>query len=199
MSMTGKFIVIEGTDRSGKTTLLKNVTSRLKEKYPTYKITDVHYPDRSTETGQILDKYLRKEITLEKHVSHLLFSANRWEKDAQIRELLINNIVISSRYYFSGISYSIAALDMDRNWAKQPDNGLVKPDLLIFLDVPVDSTSKRDQFGTEVYDNQKVQQKIYDELKNQCLEYENCKIVKGLCDIDELTNKVITLIEEVFD
>merc|ERR1712157_547222 len=174
MSMTGKFIVIEGTDRSGKTTLLKSVTDRLKEKYSTYKITDVHYPDRTTETGQILDKYLRKEIQLEKHVSHLLFSANRWEKDAHIRELLLDNIVISSRYYFSGISYSIAAPDMDRNWAKQPDNGLVKPDLLIFLDVPVDSTSKRDQFGTEVYDNQKVQQKIYDELKNQCLEYENC-------------------------
>lgn len=200
MSMiTGKFIVIEGIDRSGKTTLLKNVIDKFNLKYPFRKIKDIHYPDRSTETGTILDKYLRKEIQLEEHVSHLLFSANRWQKDQMVRDLLKDHIVLSSRYYFSGIAYSIAALNIDPNWAKHPDFGLKEPDLLIFLDVTVDLTCKRDQFGTEVYDNQKTQLNIYNQLKNECMQHKNCKILPGLGGFNDLADKVLTLIEEILD
>lgn len=199
MSMTGKFIVIEGTDRSGKTTLLKNVMKKFMSRYPLMKIRDIHYPDRSTEIGRILDKYLRKEVNLEEHVSHLLFSANRWEKNQMVRELLKDNIVLSSRYYFSGIAYSVAALNIEEDWAKHPDNGLIEPDLLIFLDVPIQSTCKRDQFGTEVYDNEKTQLDIYHQLKKMCLQHKNCKILAGIPDINDLTDKVLALIEEIFD
>lgn len=199
MSMEGKFIVIEGIDRSGKTTLLENVMKKLEKKYPFYQFKSIHYPDRETETGKIIDKYLRKEIKLEKHASHLLFSANRWEKDAEVRELVKDNIVISSRYYFSGISYSVAGLGIERNWAIQPDFGLLEPDLIIFLDVLAISTAGREDFGTEVYDNAKIQENIYFQLKKDCTSFRNCKVVDGLCDIDTLAEKVLKIIETLFD
>ena len=35
--------------------------------------------DRSTPIGQMIDSYLKSDVTMEDHVIHLLFSANRWE------------------------------------------------------------------------------------------------------------------------
>ena len=35
--------------------------------------------DRTTAIGGIIDKYLKKQLELDDHAAHLLFSANRWE------------------------------------------------------------------------------------------------------------------------
>ena len=35
--------------------------------------------DRTTPLGEIINKYLRKEMELDDRAAHLLFSANRWE------------------------------------------------------------------------------------------------------------------------
>ncbi len=37
------------------------------------------YPNRTTNIGKLINNYLSKEIELEDHAVHLLFSANRWE------------------------------------------------------------------------------------------------------------------------
>jgi dTMP kinase len=37
------------------------------------------YADRTTPLGEIINKYLRKEMELDDRAAHLLFSANRWE------------------------------------------------------------------------------------------------------------------------
>lgn len=198
MSMEGKFIVIEGIDRSGKSTLLNEVVTRLRRKYPTYKFKDIHFPDRTTETGKILDKYLKKEIDLGKEASHLLFSANRWEKNQEIIESIQSQFVISARYYFSGIAYSRAALGLDNDWVEWHDKGLVEPDLLLFLDVSAKITSERENFGVEVYDNSKTQEKVYKELKNVCTAYKNCKVIDGSEDFDVIVQNVIKYVEELY-
>lgn len=68
----GAFIVFEGVDRSGKTTQAKLLADRLQAHH-------IRFPDRSTGIGSIIDRYLRKEVELEDHAVHLLYSANRWE------------------------------------------------------------------------------------------------------------------------
>lgn len=195
----GKFIVIEGIDRSGKTTLAENLLLKLKKCYPETQPIGINYPDRQTEIGKIINKYLSKEIELNANVSHLLFSANRWEKDKKIRSLVETHVVISTRYYFSGIAYSNAALGLDNEWTEYPDKGLLKPDLLIFVDIEPSLTSKRKDFGTEIYDNVYIQRKIHIELKKQCLKFENCIVVDGTNDIDKLTDEAFNFIQKLLD
>lgn len=102
----GAFIVIEGLDRSGKTTQCKKLIDSLeKHSIPAKLIT---FPDRTSLTGNVIDKYLKnKDCSLNDQAIHLLFTANRWEKVEQMKELLCKGItLIVDRYSYSGIVYS---------------------------------------------------------------------------------------------
>ncbi len=87
----GVFIVIDGLDKSGKTTLANKLINSFKT--PVEKIS---FPNRSTIIGKILNNYLKKDIELEDHVAHLLFSANRWEMASEIEQKLKDGISIIS-------------------------------------------------------------------------------------------------------
>lgn len=197
MTQNNFFIVIEGIDRSGKSTVMKLLIKKIKKEFPELSPIGIEYPDRSTETGKILDKYLKKEIKLEKHASHLLFSANRWEKNEDLKKLTKENIVLSSRYYFSGIAYSVAGLDIDLNWARKPDQGLVEPDLLIFIDTPVCLVVNRKNFGQELYDKVDIQEKIYLQLKKICTEHPNHRIIDGNKDLDAMVEDAFSYVKEL--
>jgi len=128
----GILIVFEGSDRTGKSTQSIIIKNTLKELG--YNVLHLNFPDRSTMTGNIIDKYLKNDIDLNSKACHLLFSANRWEKYDLIKNSLLNGyIVILDRYIYSGLAYSIAKGE-DLNWCKNSDIGLVEPDLIIYLD-----------------------------------------------------------------
>jgi dTMP kinase len=101
--LQGKFIVVEGLDRSGKSTQCERLAKALQEDGLT--VTHLRFPgkccktlnqgiranilraivfahlspDRSTPIGKLIDDYLKKKADIEDHAIHLLFSANRWE------------------------------------------------------------------------------------------------------------------------
>lgn len=94
----GAFIVLEGLDRSGKTTQAKLLEEKLSQggrrvklmrfpgkggvctvTTPIVTIANTLSPDRSTPIGQMIDSYLKSQTPIEDHAIHLLFSANRWE------------------------------------------------------------------------------------------------------------------------
>ena len=79
----GLLIVFEGLDRTGKTTHCKRIVQELDDKAKM-----MQFPDRTTVIGSLTDQYLRREKNLDDHVVHLLFSSNRWEKVAELREAL---------------------------------------------------------------------------------------------------------------
>lgn len=74
----GSLIVLEGLDRSGKTSQSNRLVTFLKEKGLSVELW--RFPDRSTSTGQMISAYLANESQLDDRAIHLLFSANRWEK-----------------------------------------------------------------------------------------------------------------------
>lgn len=70
-------ISFEGGDRCGKSTQL----AKIKEKLESYDIQVValRHPDRSTAVGQIIDKYLKKEIECNNQAITLCLTSNLWE------------------------------------------------------------------------------------------------------------------------
>jgi len=107
MPKRGAFIVIEGLDRSGKTTQTSLLHDRLQSSHVPIKLLkfpgefqpggmhSVHRDglwscfifscvktvdlDRTTAIGKMIDSYLRSQSDLDDRAIHLLFSANRWE------------------------------------------------------------------------------------------------------------------------
>ena len=69
----------------------------------------MRFPDRTTQTGFVLDSYLRNKSNLSDQALHLLFSANRWEKVDEIKnELLNGHHVVVDRYAYSGVTFTAA-------------------------------------------------------------------------------------------
>jgi dTMP kinase len=76
--------------------------------------------------------------------------------------------LVLDRYASSGAAYS-AAKGLSLDWCKAPDRGLPKPDLVIFLDVPIEGSSSREGFGDEKYEKVDFQIKVrttFEELKD---------------------------------
>ncbi|KAK3023587.1 hypothetical protein RJ639_044047 [Escallonia herrerae] len=74
----GALIVLEGLDRSGKTSQSTRLHSFLDGLG--YSVESWRFPDRNTGVGQMISSYLANESQLDDRAIHLLFSANRWEK-----------------------------------------------------------------------------------------------------------------------
>ena len=74
------FIVLEGCDGAGKSTLARYLTTHYEEHGKT--VYNFAFPDRNTITGQIINNYLIQtdKSSINNEVLHLLFSANRYEK-----------------------------------------------------------------------------------------------------------------------
>lgn len=119
--------------------------------------------DRSTAIGSFIDAYLRKESGHEDHSIHLLFSANRWEAAASIRADIEDGItLVVDRYYYSGVVYSAAKphVDISLDWAREPDVGLPRPDICVFLDIEPEIAAKRGGFGEERYEERGMQKRV---------------------------------------
>jgi len=158
----GAFVLLEGIDHSGKTTQAALLCEALCCRYKIPAVV-LRFPDRATDTGGLLDGYLRGHVELEGHAVHLLYSANRWEKAADLRaKLLAGTTVIVDRYAPSGVAYSVAK-GLGAEWCMAADRGLPRPDAVLYLDLPIATALAR---GTakqqERYDYAPFQQRVKD-------------------------------------
>lgn len=67
--------------------------------------------------------------------------------------------VIVDRYSYSGAVYSAAKANpnLSLDWAWQPEIGLPRPDICVFLRVSPEEAAKRGGFGAERYENETMQ------------------------------------------
>mmetsp|Transcript_14607 Transcript_14607/g.24911 ORF Transcript_14607/g.24911 Transcript_14607/m.24911 type:complete len:161 (+) Transcript_14607:15-497(+) len=147
----GLFIVFEGLDRSGKSTQSAQLVAHLAAQGA--KTRKINYPNRESQTGQLLNQYLtNSEMKLNDEAVHLLFSMNRWEqKDELIADLRAGVNVVCDRYAYSGVAYT-ASKGLDFEWCLNGDRGLLKPDLVIYIDVDMETIKSRSGFGDERYE-----------------------------------------------
>jgi dTMP kinase len=155
----GLFIVLEGLDRTGKTTQARRLTEALNRATPGAAHCQP-FPDRSTPIGALLSGYLASATDCEKHAVHLLFSANRWECAPRIERLLREGVhVVADRYSYSGVAYS-AAKGLDFQWCAEADQGLPVPDVVLFLVADADALRARAGFGRERYETEEMQRAV---------------------------------------
>jgi dTMP kinase len=153
----GALIVFEGCDSSGKTTQCQKLVTALNSEGIAAKL--IAFPDRTTSTGQIINKYLKNECDLEDHAIHLLFTANRWQVVPNMIQLLQRGTtLIVDRYSYSGVAYSAAKQGIDINWCKQSEIGLPKPDVVFLLTNP--HTGFYLKHDIERYEHYEFQQKV---------------------------------------
>ncbi|KAG5643874.1 hypothetical protein DXG03_009504 [Asterophora parasitica] len=158
MSKRGPFIVIEGLDRSGKSTQTALLLARFEASGIPAKL--LKFPDRTTAIGQMIDSYLKSTSELDDRAIHLLFSANRWELVSTIEQLLaVGTAVICDRYAFSGIAFS-ASKGISYEWCRAPDVGLPAPDLSLFLDISPEAAKTRGGYGEERYEKEEMQRRV---------------------------------------
>lgn len=195
----GLFIVFEGLDRSGKSSQVENLANYL-NKVVEKPCKVFRFPDRTTEMGKTIDQILvsKKSVSngsAQDKALHLLFSANRWEVQEEIEKTLNEGIhVISDRYSFSGLAYSMAK-GLSYEWCFEPEKGLIKPDLVIFIDTDPKICAARKGYGSEAFEKIEFQQKVLDQFHQVMNQHSRLfYVIDGSKEIKEIGINIIELL-----
>eukprot|EP00842_Homolaphlyctis_polyrhiza_P004403 jgi/Hompol1/4964/HPOL_004055-RA len=154
--------------------------------------------DRTSETGKLIDQYLKGSKDVDDHAVHLLFSANRWESMKNLKAMLLQGTtLVVDRYAFSGVaysaakqSYSLSSQGLDLEWCKRPDVGLITPDIVLFLDLDPEAASQRGDYGAERYERIDFQTRVRSNF--QCFFDRSWKIIDASRSIDEIAAEMKT-------
>jgi dTMP kinase len=217
--LRGALIVVEGLDRAGKTSQCQLLLDALKKqghqvqyiKFPGDMLPHYMLPlwwlihackDRDTPTGKMINEYLQGQAQQDDHSIHLLFSANRWEAARRIKSNLSQGItLIIDRYSYSGAVYSAAKdnPDLSLEWAWQPEVGLPRPDLLLFLSVSSEVAAKRGGYGEERYETDSMQSKVkhlFESVLNMNHGHE-IRIIDAGCSMEQVAQNVLSITLDV--
>ncbi len=149
-------IVIEGLDGSGKSTQVRKLREYL-ETLP-QNLEYIHFPRYDSPVyGELISRFLRGDFGTNEQVHPqlvaLLFAEDRHGAAPEIRRILREGgNVLLDRYVYSNIAYQCAKLpnpdesEALREWICNTEYGnfeLPRPDLNIFLDVPVGFVEKK--------------------------------------------------------
>ena len=164
MAKIGKFIVIEGTDGSGKTTQFKKLVSRLKK--AGFKIATFDFPQYDKPSSYFVREYLNGNYGTWRKVgpykASIFYALDRFSAGHQISDWLNKGkIVLSNRYVASNMGHQGAKIKNKNErkkffkWLYELEYGIMsipKPDLNIVLHMPADVAQKLvDKKGVREY------------------------------------------------
>lgn len=191
----GAFILFEGVDRCGKTTQSTKLVESLKAAGVNAELW--RYPDRTTEMGKMINAYLQSSLDMDDGAIHLLFSANRWEKRAAMEKALGDGVtLVVDRYSYSGVAFTAAkeVPGLDLEWCKAPERGLLRPDAVLYLDMPVDAAKTRGGFGEERYETGELQERVREHFR--VLREDWWTIIDASGTIDDVHSKCAAAADE---
>lgn len=147
----GRFIVIDGTDGSGKATQTKLLVAELKTGGYPVEMTD--FPQYGTKSAGLIEEYLNgKYGQVGPEAASIFYAIDRFDASFKLRQWLKEGkIVISNRYVTANAGHQGGKIsdDFDRlKFFKWLDNleynifGIPKPDLNVILHVPAKMAQK---------------------------------------------------------
>ena len=194
----GLLICFEGLDKSGKSTQTMSLMNALGALGIDSEV--IRFPDRSTEIGEVINKYLKRQIEMPSEAIHLLFSANRWEHHELILKKMIQEhmYIITDRYAYSGVAYTGAKGKHSLEYLKRPDIGLVRPDIVFYLDVQPDQAKNRGgDYGSELYEHEEFQKKVGENFK--LLKEDNWIVIDALQSKEEVAERIMEEIQKYWE
>ncbi len=220
--INSKLVVIEGLDGSGKSTQFELVKKYLCEKGVDVKA--ISFPEYDKPSSALVKMYLGGEFSknasdvnayaassfyaVDRYASYKLY----WEND-----YLQGKSILAARYVTSNAIYQMTKLSKDKwndyiDWLCEYEYeklGLPKPDLVIFLDMPVEVSQK---LMTKRYDGDEGKKDIHEanvEFLNNCREAalfaankDNWKIIscsdgENPLPIDSIFNEIIKCLDNI--
>jgi dTMP kinase len=142
----GLFVAFEGVDRSGKTTQLKALAERLREKH---EVVETREPGGTPVAEAVRVLLLADDVDMSPRCEALLFAAARADHvERTIRPALQRGaVVLSDRFVDSSLAYQGVARGLGVDEVERVNlwatDGLM-PDLTIMLDLPVGASTQRD-------------------------------------------------------
>lgn len=149
--MKGVFLALEGGDGAGKSSQITLLSDFLKK--GGRHVHSVHFPRLDTRPyGELIAQFLRGDFgpmtAVHPKLTALLYALDRHEAAPDLREILAaGDILLADRYIFSNIAYQCAKVaDHEErarlgDWIEQLEYGfygIPRPDLTLYLDVPLE-------------------------------------------------------------
>ncbi len=188
MNKTGKFIVIEGIDGSGKSTQ----TKILHQRFCNAGITPILTREPTDGAiGKLIRQILSGGQPMDQRAIANLFAADRTDHLTNPEngvKLFIDQgqTVICDRYYFSSYAYHSQYMDMDWVFSiNQCNVDILKPDLTIFIDVPPNICVERicaSRNTLDIYENTEFLTRVregYFKAFERCAKTENIVVLDG--------------------
>ena len=153
--MSGKIIVFEGTDGSGKSTQFKRLCARVSQEGKPFR--QLVFPRYEQPSSALIRMYLGGELGREPgdvnpYAASAFYSVDRYASYRKVwgKWYEEGGLVVSDRYTTSNAVHQTSKEPEDKredflNWLydfEYDKLGLPRPDLVIYLDVPTDFTEK---------------------------------------------------------
>ncbi|MBO4843070.1 MAG: dTMP kinase [Bacteroidales bacterium] len=143
-------VVLEGLDGAGKSTQVKRLAEYLRSRFGNLEY--IHFPRYDAPVyGELISNFLKGDFgeidKVHPQLVALLFAEDRHGAAPAIRQFLADgSVVLLDRYVYSNVAYQCAKMPSQgkaeylREWILNTEYGrfdLPRPDLNIFLDVPI--------------------------------------------------------------
>ena len=222
MEIKAKLVVLEGLDGSGKSTQFELLKEYLINKGE--KIKAISFPDYDQPSSALVKMYLNGEFSknaqdINAYAASSFYAVDRyasykkfWEQDYKD-----GAFILAARYVTSNCIYQMVKLEENKwdeyvEWLEDYEYGrmeLPKPDLVIFLDMPIEISqklmsgryegdeSKKDIHESNVKFLQSCRKAALYTAQKQGWKIVNCSDGENPLSIEEISEKIINLINEL--
>lgn len=222
MKNNSRLVVIEGLDGSGKSTQFEIIDSIFAQNNIPHK--SISFPDYNNPSSSLVKMYLGGEFSqnaedINAYAASSFYAVDRYASFKLFWEDAYNNgdIILASRYVTSNAIYQMVKCkknewDSYLDWLYEYEYeklGLPKPDLVIFLDMPVEVSQR---LMTSRYDGDESKKDIHEvnvEFLKNCREAAlyaadkqnwkiiNCSDGKAPLSVNTITDKIMEEIKKL--
>lgn len=201
----GKLIVLEGIDGSGLSTQAARLHDWLTKRVEN-KVMLTKEPSEGP-IGTLIRQALSGRLTgLSQETLALLFAADRIDhvQNKIVPALIAGYDVICDRYLLSSLSYQ--SLTLNSSWIEEINARAIQPDITVFIEVNPETSLTRihtNRFQVDLFEKRSTLNQVmanYKEfIRQKKGKGETVLEINGELSINEVTNKILTGLENLLD
>jgi dTMP kinase len=201
-----KTIAFEGLDKSGKAIQSEILHERIL-RTTKLKVVKSEFHRYDTPTGELIQKWLRKEYDVDQYTIELIMAADKQAQQKWIYDLESKgtDILILDRYTTSQLVYAHAS-GVDPIWELNLQSKLRKPNIEIFLDIPPNESMIRkgkhgdnDRYESDIALLQKVRKNYFNYYDSIDTTKQHVYIFDAKLDIEDIHFQIWERLSYLFE